>query len=149
MKNLILSATLMISFVLSATTAKADPVSEKVQSKFVKLFSNVVDVSWSNAGKNYDAFFVLDNIKTRATFDSKGNLIQTIRYFGGEELPENVLKAIKSEYKGKEIHGATEVINKYGSNYRIVLKDSKYYTHINANSEGETQLVSEFKRADK
>ncbi|MCH5686584.1 hypothetical protein LWM68_21400 [Niabella sp. W65] len=56
---------------------------------------------------------------------------------------------LKTITQGKEVHGVTEVTNKNGTNYRIVLKDSKHYIHINANEAGDTALVSKYTRGDK
>ncbi|MGC4233165.1 MAG: hypothetical protein QM594_09310 [Niabella sp.] len=149
MKNLILSAAVMLSLTFSASAASKEPVSEKAQKTFYTIFKDADNVSWSNTGRQYNAFFVADNIKTRAMFDAKGNLVQTIRYYSEEELPENVLYSVKKTYKGKEVFGVTEVANQYGVHYRIVLRDEKTYTHINANNMGETEVVSKYKRADK
>ncbi|MCH5599785.1 hypothetical protein [Niabella ginsengisoli] len=57
--------------------------------------------------------------------------------------------SVKKEHKSKEIFGVTEVTNQLGVNYRIVLKDDKNYTHINANNKGETEIVAKYKRGDK
>ena len=149
MKNLILSAAFILTLAFNAAAAPKEPVNEKVQHTFNQIFKEALDVKWSNIGNRFEAFFTSDGIKTRATLDVKGNLIQTIRYFGEDNLPANVLYGIKKEYRSKEIFGVTEVTNQLGVNYRIVLKDDKHYTHINANSKGETEVVSKYKRGDK
>lgn len=150
MKKLILSAAVLLTVTFSSFAASTDPlVNEKAQKTFHETFKDADDLSWSNAGSNYEALFTIDGIKTRALIDAKGNLIQTIRYYGADKLSPVVLASIKSAYKGKDIFGITEVTNKNGVNYRIILKDSKHYTHINANSAGETELVKRYKRGDK
>lgn len=150
MKKLILSAAVLLTVTFSSFAAPADPlVNDKAQKTFNTIFKDADDVSWSDAGNDYEAFFTVDGIKTRALIDVKGNLIQTIRYYGAEKLSPLVLASIQSSYKGHDIFGITEVSNKNGVNYRIVLRDSKHYTHINANSAGETELVKRYKRGDK
>jgi hypothetical protein len=149
MKNLILSAAVFLTVSFAATASTVEPVvNEKAQRTFVTVFKDADNVTWSNSGNNYVAYFENDGIKTRATIDSKGKLLQTIRYYNESHLPATVLAAIKNDYKGKQIHGITEVTNKNGTNYRIVLKDIRYYTHINANQEGQTELVTRYTRAD-
>lgn len=149
MKNLILSAAMMLTLAFNAAAAIVEPVTEKAEKTFNQLFKDADDVKWTNTGNTYEAFFTSEGIKSRATIDAKGNLIQTIRYYSENNLPSNVLYAVKKEYKGKEVFGVTEVANKNGVNYRIVLKDDKSYTHINANSIGDTELVAKYKRGDK
>ncbi|MCH5719770.1 hypothetical protein [Niabella hibiscisoli] len=149
MKTLILSAAVILTLSFNASAATAKPVNDKAQKTFNLLFKDADNVKWSEAGESYEAFFDSEGIKTRVTIDAKGNLIQTIRYYKENSLPANVLYNVKSDYKGKEIFGVTEVTNKNGVNYRIVLKDENYYTHINANNSGDTELVAKHKRGDK
>jgi hypothetical protein len=149
MKNLILSAATLLTITFSAVASPVKPVvSEKTQETFTSLFKSAVNVTWSEAGDNAEAFFTVNEVKTRATFDAKGNLIQTVRYYKEDKLSPVVLAGVTSSFPGKEIHGITEVSNKNGVNYRIVLKDNKHYTHINANSTGDTEVVSKYKRGD-
>lgn len=150
MKNLILSAVafLTVSFSTAASTI-APVVNEKAQQTFAANFKNVDDVSWSSTGNNYEAFFEKDGIKTRVTIDAKGRLLQTIRYYKENELPSNVLYNVKTDYKNSEIHGVTEISNKNGVYYRIILKDNTRYTHINANQAGDIELVKKYTRGDR
>ncbi|WP_346237393.1 hypothetical protein ABDK00_018335 [Niabella insulamsoli] len=149
MKSLILSAALILTLSGTAFAGTVDPTNEKVMKTFTQIFKDAGNVSWSNAGNYFEAHFILDDIRTRATLDAKGNLVQTIRYFKEDQLPSNVLYHIKKTYQGKDVFGVTEVSNRNGVNYRVVLKDEKNYIHINANSYGESQLVKKFKRGDK
>ncbi len=140
---------MILTLAFNAVASAVEPVTEKAEKTFNQLFKDADNVRWTNTGNTYEAFFTSDGIKSRATIDAKGNLIQTIRYYGENNLPSNVLYAIKKEYKGKEVFGVTEVANKNGVNYRIVLQADKSYTHINANSIGDTELVAKYKRGDK
>lgn len=150
MKNLILSAALSLALTGSAFAGSVEPANEMVLKTFSQIFKEAYNVSWSNSGKHFEAYFVGDNnVKTRALLDAKGNLIQTIRYYKEDSLPSNVLYTVKKEFKNSDIWGVTEVSNKNGVSYRIVLRDDKNYTHINANSVGETEVVSKYKRGDK
>ena len=148
MKNLILSAVVMLSLVFNAS-ATTEPVNQKVLSTFHQVFKDAHRVSWSHTGSYYEAFFEVESVKTRAMLNKRGALIQTIRYYKENELPSNVLYSVKKDFTGNEIVGITEISNKYGINYRIVLRDSKYYTHINADNAGETEVVAKYKRGDK
>ena len=148
MKSLILSAAIILSLTANAAFP-AEPVTEKALKTFGQIFKGAQNVSWANLGSNYEAFFTTGSIKTRAMLDRTGELVQTIRYYDESELPANVLYNIKKEYRGKEVYGITEVSNKYGVNYRVVLRDDKQIFHINANSTGDTELVSKYKRGDK
>lgn len=150
MKTLILSAAVLLTITFNSFAATTDPlINDKAQQTFNETFKNAYDVSWTATGNNYEAFFTVDGIKTRALIDNKGTLVQTIRYYNADKLSSFVLASLQSNYKGMEIFGITEVTNENGVNYRIILMDNKYYTHINANSAGETQMVKRYKRGDK
>lgn len=150
MRNLILSAAFMLFMVSNTSAGWVDPANEYVLKTFGQIFKEANNVSWTHTGNHFEAYFLGDNnIKTRALLDTKGNLVQTIRYYKEEDLPSNVLYAVKKEFRDKDIWGVTEVSNKNGVNYRIVLRDDKNYTHVNANSTGETEVVSKYKRGDK
>ena len=149
MKNLILSAATLLTITFSAGALPVKPVvSEKTHETFSSIFKSAVNVTWSERENSAEAAFTVNEVKTRATFNTKGNLIQTVRYYKEDKLSPVVLAGVRSSFPGKEIHGVTEVSNKNGVNYRIVLKDNKHYTHINANSTGDTEVVSKYKRGD-
>ncbi len=148
MKSLFLSAAIIFSVAANAVKP-VDPANQKVMTTFSQVFKDVRNVSWSNVGKNYEAFFTEGSIKTRALLNKEGALIQTVRYYGESELPANVLYCVKKTFQGKEVYGVTEVSNKYGVNYRIVLRDNKDIVNINANDLGDTEVVSTFTRGDK
>lgn len=150
MKTLILSAAFILAITASAFARPIEPANELVLRTFGQIFKGADNVSWTNTGDHFEAYFVSDNnIKTRALLDAKGNLVQTVRYYKEDGLPSNILYAIKKEFKDKDIWGVTEVSNKNGVNYRIVLRDDKNYTHVNANSVGDAAVVSRYKRGDK
>ena len=149
MKYLILSAAVIFVLAFNAAATTAEPVNEKVLKTFSQIFKEADNVSWTNTGTHFEAYFVVDDVKTRALLDEKGTLVQTIRYYKEDGLPSNVLYNIKKAHQGKEIWGVTEVANKNGVNYRVVLKDDKNYTHINANSTGDIETVKKYKRGDK
>lgn len=150
MKNLILSAAALLTVSFSSVASTVEPViNEKAQQTFAATFKHVNDVTWSSTGENYEAFFENDGVKTRVTIDAKGRLLQTVRYYQEGKLPSNVLYTVKSNYKNNEIHGVTEVSNKNGVHYRIVLKDNSHYTHINANQAGDTEVIAKYSRGDR
>lgn len=149
MKNLFLSAAVLLTFAFSTAAATAEPVNEKVLKTFTQIFKDAQQVSWSNRGDYFEAYFVSENVKTRALLNQKGALVQTIRYYKEAELPSNILYSIKEAYQGKSIFGVTEVTNHNGVHYRVVLRDDKHYTHINANSKGDTEIVKKYKRGDR
>lgn len=148
MKKIIFSAVIFLSITATAAT-RINPENEKVMKTFNEVFKNAGVPTWTISENYYEASFVNASVKTRAFFDKKGRLVQTFRYFTDSELPSNVLYKVKQAYAGKEVCGVVETSGKSGIQYRIVLKDDKNYTHINADTQGETEIVAEYIRGDK
>ncbi len=148
MKSLILTAAIIFALNINAKAINTDPF-EKALKTFNETFKDAENVSWTNSGRHYEASFEDNNIKTRVKLDAKGNLVQTVRYYKGDKLPATVLYAVKKGYPDKEITGVTEVTDKQGVNYSIVLKDDSNYIHISAKDSGETETISKYKRGDK
>jgi len=149
MKNMILSAVLLFNVATNSTAANTYPENEKVIKTFNEVFKNARNVIWSGTAHFYKASFFVASVRVSAMLDNKGNLVQTIRYYKEEGLPINTLYATKKDYPHKDIFGVTEVSNKHGVVYKIVLRDEKSYTYINANSSGESEVVAKYKRGDK
>ncbi|MCH5716262.1 hypothetical protein [Niabella hibiscisoli] len=100
MKNLILSTAFMLAVIGSASASTVEPANEYVLKTFGQIFKEAINVSWTNTGDHFEAYFVGDNnVKTRALLDAKGNLVQTIRYYKEEDLPSNVLYAVKKNLR--------------------------------------------------
>lgn len=150
MKNRILSAVILLTIGFNGAASPPDPaVNEKAQATFTSVFRNAVNISWRETANSSVAFFIANGVKTRATFNNKGNLIQTVRYYTEYTLSPVVLASVISSFPGQEIHGVIETCNKHGVNYRIILKNNKQYTHINANSIGDVKVVLKYTRGDK
>lgn len=150
MKKLILSAAVALTMSFNAFATSDEPVvSAEAQHTLEECFQDADAIIWSDAGNNYEAYFTVNGVKTRALIDSKGKLKQTISYYGAAELPAVVLAEVKSDYKAYEIFGVTEVSNKNGLHYEITLKDDLHYKLIRANSAGESNLVKTYKRGDR
>lgn len=149
MKKIILLAALAISITGFAATTATEPDNEKVMKTFNELFKGVNHVSWNETGNYHEAFFSMNNIKTRVLIDNKGKLVQTIRYYKENNLPANVLYSVKRTYSKQNIWGVTEVANNNGTGYVITLNDAKHWYNIKADAAGETELVSKYKRGDK
>lgn len=149
MKTAILSAALLLSVAATAAASRINPVNEKVMKTFNEVFRNVSTPVWNVAGNYYDAFFVNASVKTRARFDSKGHLVQTIRYYTESSLPANILYKIKRAYQGKEVYGVIETTTDDGINYGIILKGDEKYIRIDADTLGDIKAVAEYNRNDK
>ncbi|WP_018628859.1 hypothetical protein [Niabella aurantiaca] len=148
MKKLLIAA-LWVQCVSLSANATAPAVNEKILQNFRHLFKEALSVSWSSTAGVTDARFKADNIRIWARFNAHGDLLQTVRYYTPEYLPPYIASKIKAAYKKQDIYGVTEVSNRSGTQYLVVLYGKDHLYNIRVNDDGETGLISKFRRADK
>ena len=103
---------LLTSIVLITTlhcTAQQVPVA--VKNAFNKSFPNTSVKKWDKEDGNYEANFSKDGKTMSATFDAKGNWVETETDIKISELPAAVSDYIKTNYKGAAIKEAAIINN--------------------------------------
>ena len=147
MKKLIYLAVMLIG--LSATAATPpDEVNEKVLKAFKATFAAAEEVTWKELDNSVQANFKMNQIIVRAMYDNEGNLLETVRYYGEDNLPPNIIAKLKKRYAGKIVFGVTEVTSDSEVAYHITLKDEKYWYTVKSDPYSNLQQTDKFKRAD-
>jgi hypothetical protein len=159
-----IAATLMMvatvsSFALGATsTAKANSASgvkpatstdasEKAKKSLTHNFPNAESINWveSANGQTYTAYFKLFDVKTVASFDKDGQVINILRYYKEDRLPLDVLTLLKTRYSDKQVAGVTEFSKPDADDiaYYIKLEDKAhwYTVRIVGNDMTETERL--------
>ena len=146
MKKLVYLSALLLS--LAASAAPPFEINEKVLKAFKETFASAQEVLWQEMDNNCQATFKQSEMKIRAIYDNEGNLLQTVRYYGGTGLPPNILAKLNKKYAGKEIFGVTEITSDAEVTYQITLKDDKNWYTIESDPYANLQQKEKFKRAD-
>lgn len=146
MKHLFFAACLFIS--ASAFANRPPDVTEKVLKAFNETFGSATDVSWYEMPNSYEAKFVQDDIQTRVTFDTNGNIIKSIRYYGQEKLPPMIVSKLKKRYEDKKIFGVTEVSSENDISYYVMLEGAKDWVRVKSDGYGNLQVVEKLKKAE-
>jgi YD repeat-containing protein len=144
MKKILFAAAIFLSINALATN---EPVSEKVLKAFNQLFSTAKDVVWSEDGNNYTAYFKLDNITTRVTYDQNGNITKTLRSYFEDNLPLNIKEKLKKNYPDKKVFGVTELTIDGQLLYNIILQNDKIWMIVDSDSNGNMQVSKKMKKA--
>ncbi len=144
MKKLLFTAATLVSL-LSFATPPAD-VNAKVLKAFNESFTHAQNVVWNEGKGYYDVSFRQNDIQTRVRYDSKGNFIQSIRYYNEQQLPLNVLARLKKQYNGKKVFGVTEMTTTSEIIYRIVLEDEKNWLIVHADAAGSIEEIEKYKK---
>ena len=133
---------------LGAVAANPPEVTEKVLKAFEGTFTKATDVVWHEVeGNAYEARFKQSDVIVRACYDKEGTLLRTIRYYGEDMLPINVLTKLKKKYTGKSVFGVTESAVQDEVTYHITLEDEKNWYIVTSDSWGVMQVSEKFKKA--
>lgn len=137
-------------FLLSSTLIFAYPAAE-VNEKVVKIFKTgfpeVKHASWYTHDNYYEVHFRDEDCTTKINYDFSGNLLSTLCYYNGTELPAFIRAKLCSKYSGKSIHGVTELTTQDDHSYQIVLEDEKFWYNVESDDTGHLRLKHKFKKA--
>lgn len=114
----------------TSTPIYSTTVSNRVQQKFSKEFTNANDTRWTQEGKGYSVRFVANGIVHRAFLTKRGNCASLIRYYGEEGLPADVRHVVKSTYYDYNITLVTEVLHNRSTAYLVTIADKKSWKVI-------------------
>lgn len=132
-------------FVTATAFAKAP--NEKVLAAFEKTFQNAKDVKWNDVDDKYEANFKEGSIINRVVFDQDGNVVRSIRYYGGTTLPIIIQAKLAKKFDGKTVFGVTEVNTDSELTYHIVLEDATSWLHVRSDVYGGLIVEKKLKKA--
>lgn len=144
MKKIVIFICLFAAIGVSA--ANPPEVTAKVLKAFEGTFTKATDVVWHEMANAYEARFMQSEVIVRACYDKEGNLLRTIRYYGEEMLPINVLTKLKKKYTGKTVFGVTESAVENEVTYHITLQDDKNWYIITSDSWGTMEVSEKFRK---
>jgi hypothetical protein len=133
-------------FCISFAATAANPT-EKVLDAFRKTFPLAKDVVWSQTTTSFQASFNEKQITLRVNFDKKGNIINTLRYYHGENLPIMILARIHKKFADKNIFGVVEESTDDGVLYHITLEGTSDWIMLVGNSSRNLTVEEIFKKA--
>lgn len=113
---------------------------------FSQTFPDAEYARWVEDSEYYIVSFTRNETQCRIWYDKEGALIYALRYCRESELPLSVLLTVKKEYHDKHIDGVTELTNKSGVTYEILLSDNKKWYVIKATASGDVYLKYAMKK---
>lgn len=91
--------------------------------------------------------FLQEDIKSKITYDTEGNIISTIRYYQEQQLPLMVRAQVKKRFTDMKVFGVTELTENGEVSYHIVLEGEKKWINIKSDAFGTISVQSRFKKA--
>jgi hypothetical protein len=137
MKKYIVSLSVMLGIITTASFANNDPASEeKAKETFKKEFAGAESVIWKEAGEYYRVSFVLLGNPVEAYFNAAGELEGSIRLLSFNELPLTLIKEVNKRFTNADVLDVYEVNNGEGTAYRLTLKSEGKKYRIRMSTDG-------------
>lgn len=131
-------------FMIVAAFASAP--NDKVLKIFNATFISPQEVTWYDHADYYDVSFVQAGIRSSVKYDKEGNFMSSIRYYGEQNLPINVVCQLKKKYASKKVYGVTEVTNSDIINYFVKLEDEKNWITVRVSGNGQMTSIEKYKK---
>ena len=96
---------------LSTLSCMAQNIPQAVTTAFKKSFPGITIKKWDKEDGNYETNFSKDGKTMSATFDAKGNWMETETDIKVSELPASVTDYVKTKYAGAAIKEAAIITN--------------------------------------
>lgn len=134
MKNFIF---LMLCIV--ATNCYAQQIPAKAKTAFISHFPKATSVKWGKDGKDsYEANFMENGKEMSANFATNGAWQETETEMAGNDLPKNILEAVKKKYpNGKIVGGAKIELANKEIHYEADVKNGKKKMEVILSEKGE------------
>lgn len=133
----------------SVFAAPASLVTEKVLKVFHDAFPEVTQPTWYNFDNYYEVYFTnADNSSCRIDYNPDGIVLNTLRYYGSQNLAPAIRAKVNEKYPGKKIFGITEVSTSDILTYHIVLEDSKYWLTVQSDATGNISLEKKLVKSE-
>ena len=129
------------------TAARAD-VTEKVKKLFHESFRDAKDIQWADHVAYYEVKFNHASIPTRVIYDTDGNILETYRYYGAQQLPPMVMSKLNDRYADRKVFGVTEVSTEAGVQYYISMSDSQNWYTVQSDPNGRMEQVKKFRKSE-
>jgi len=126
----------------------AQDVPSEVSKAFKTKFPTIKEVEWMEGEDGYDADFYVGNENKLASFDGKGNWLQTQTTLEEDKYPAVITKAVKAKYAGAEIESVQMIETKSETFYNVNAGNSKASYTIKLDKTGKILSSEEFSNDD-
>ncbi|PSL34479.1 hypothetical protein [Chitinophaga ginsengisoli] len=113
---------------------------------FNHTFPEAQYIRWTEDGALDVVCFVQDDSQYRIWYDKQCTLVYSLRYCGENELPLTVLRAVKKKYRDRHIEGVTEITNRAGVSYEVLLSDANKWYSVTSTVSGNVALKYSLKK---
>jgi hypothetical protein len=134
----------MVWMFLMLLTAKAEPadgINNRLLETFKRVYPEAKNIVWVEEPADYIVHFNISGIRHMMFFDKDGNLIESTRYYGKENLSLKIVWMLKRKYSDAEIYGVTEVSDNTETVYFIKLETATQWKTVQSDQTGNLTLT--------
>lgn len=111
--------------------SKPDAVNIRVIRNFKKEFSNVQNETWGLMKNGcYIVRFTRAGMKFRVEYNQRGHWLATTKFYGAQQLPENIHQQVMSTYYDYRIFSVAEINLGNRNAYVITLEDQTSWLKV-------------------
>lgn len=115
-------------------TLKDTEVPKEVIKTFLSKYPKAEGTEWSKNDANYEAKLIVDSNTVVASYDEKGNWIQTLTTQSFSNLPIAIIVSIATKMEGQRISDSYKLEEADGKvTYRVIVNDIEYGLSVGGN----------------
>ena len=140
---------LMAAIALSTLSAFAtdEHVNQKVLDAFKTEFNTAKEVEWSVGSNYYKATFNYNGKYVFAYYNENGELLGLTRYLSPVDLPMNLQKNLKNDFKEYWISDLFEIAKNDGTAYFLTLENADTEIVLKSTDSSNWSVYSKVKKA--
>ena len=135
-----------VSFSAGAFATKDTDISDRLLQTFRQTFPDAQQVVWAEQDGIYAVDFRQRDILTNVLYDKDGNLLHSLRYYSGRNLPVTILSRLQKRFPGKTIFGVIEIASETSVEYNIRLEDDHNWITVSSDIEGDLEVIEKYKK---
>lgn len=113
-----------------ASINRLKTINLKMYKDFTRYFEGARDIKMAFYEDHTVINCNMEDVKTRVLYNPKGRWMNTLRYLLPEQIPQNVIELVHTEFRKFQIRGATEVIVPAGSAILVRMENDRSFQTV-------------------
>ena len=139
--------TLAIAVSTFSAFASDENVNQKVLNAFKKEFNTAREVEWTTGSNYYKATFVYNEKHVFAYYNENGELLGLTRYLSPVDLPMNLQKNLKNDFREYWISDLFEIAKNDGTAYFLTLENADTKIVLKSTDSSNWSVYNKVKKA--
>lgn len=121
-------------------------VNTMVTESFSKAFPGVANVIWSKSENTTWGYFKQQGVPVRVSYNQKGRLLYTIKYFGQSQVSEFIQNSLVREGYKMAVVQVTEIKSRYNTFNLVKMEDKNSIVTVKIDAAGDVSVYEEFNK---